>query len=113
MKYGGFDIRKPETARLMTDWATGAGDATKEQASEAAVADAKRVGALDLFQQGLELYRQGDVTAALARWKEGVALEPDNLVIRKQVWAVEHPERFYATDKVDYAWQREQFEKGL
>jgi hypothetical protein len=42
-----------------------------------------------------------------------MALDPDNLVILKQIWAVEHPERFYASDKVDYAWQREQLEKGI
>ncbi|MDP6495328.1 MAG: hypothetical protein QGI09_07925 [Dehalococcoidia bacterium] len=42
-----------------------------------------------------------------------MALDPDNLVILKQIWAVEHPEKFYASNKVDYAWQKEQLEKGI
>jgi hypothetical protein len=47
----------------------------------------------------------------MAAWREGVAIEPDNFNIRKQIWAIEHPDKFY-DDKVDYAWQREQMERG-
>ena len=42
----------------------------------------------------------------------GLELNPDNYLIRKQIWAVENPERFYEGD-VDYNWQREQTAKGL
>ena len=44
-------------------------------------------------------------------WKKGRDLEPDNWVVRKQIWAVEHPERFYDGD-VDSAWQKEQIQQG-
>ncbi len=43
--------------------------------------------------------------------KRACPLEPDNFIIRKQLWAIEHPENFYDGD-VDYAWQREQLEAG-
>jgi hypothetical protein len=33
------------------------------------------------------------------------AVDPVNFVIPKQIWAVEHPERFYPT--IDVAWQEE------
>ena len=39
-------------------------------------------------------------------------LEPDNYIIRKQIWAVQNPDRFYSGD-VDYAWQKEQMAQGL
>ena len=39
-------------------------------------------------------------------------LNPNNYLIRKQIWAVEHPERFYKGD-VDYSWQKEQMARGL
>ena len=39
-------------------------------------------------------------------------LAPDNFIIRKQIWAVEHPEKFYQGE-IDYDWQQEQLERGL
>ena len=57
-------------------------------------------------------YESGSIVEALARWRQGLKLNPDNYLIRKQIWAVENPERFYEGD-VDYNWQREQFAKGL
>ena len=68
--------------------------------------------AIDLFRDGLKLYRQGDLDAAVVEWRRGVELEPDNWVIRKQIWAVQHPDRFYAAD-VDFDWQKEQIAQGL
>ena len=62
--------------------------------------------------KGLELYESGRIAEALTRWRQGLELNPDNYLIRKQIWAVENPERFYEGD-VDYNWQREQFAKGL
>jgi len=29
--------------------------------------------------------------------------------VRKQIWMVEHPEKFYPT--IDFAWQKEQLER--
>jgi hypothetical protein len=58
------------------------------------------------LQHGLELLRRGDRIGALASWYQALAADPENYVIRKQIWAVEHPERFYPT--IDWAWQKEQ-----
>ena len=65
-----------------------------------------------IFRRGLALYREGRIGEALARWRQGLDLDPDNYLIRKQIWAVENPERFYEGD-VDYDWQREQVARGL
>ncbi len=37
--------------------------------------------------------------------------DPENFVIRKRLWAVEHPERFYE-GAVDFAWPRAQLASG-
>ncbi len=68
--------------------------------------------AVRLFDAGMDLYGRGQVEEALAFWRKGVALEPDNYVIRKQIWAVENPDKFYDGD-VDYGWQKGQLAKGL
>ena len=104
MKFGGFDIRKSEIAKLASEWAMAVPSEELSSKAEEEAPGAEHLRAIALFQEGIRLYRQGLEADALVKWKEGMALEPDNLVIRKQIWAVEHPERFYASDKVDYAW---------
>ena len=64
----------------------------------------------ELFRQGQAAYRDGRVDEALVLWKQGVQLDPDNYIVRKQIWAVENPDRFYDGD-VDYDWQRQQMGK--
>ncbi|MBI3974448.1 MAG: hypothetical protein HY332_24480 [Chloroflexi bacterium] len=61
------------------------------------------------LEEGLALLRRGDRAGAVAAWRRALADDPDNYVIRKQIWAVEHPERFYPT--IDWAWQKEQRER--
>lgn len=43
---------------------------------------------------------------ALAEWEAALRLDPENLVIRKQIWAARYPEKFHPT--IDWGWQREQ-----
>jgi len=49
----------------------------------------------------------GDKVQAAEALKRARKLFPKNWIVRKQIWAIEHPERFYE-DKVDYGWQKEQ-----
>lgn len=55
---------------------------------------------------------EGDVTAATASLDEAWRLEPDNMQVRKQRWALRNPERFYEGD-IDRDWQKRQLEHGL
>ncbi len=110
-RLGGFDIRRRETAEVVERWVAGPSlDESLDEAEQALGAEHSRANTL--FREGFDLYRDGKVEEAIARWRDGVELEPDNYIIRKQVWAVENPEKFYEGD-VDYGWQREQMEKGL
>ena len=105
-RLGGFDVRRPETREVVEQWATGVEPGAPFEQARVATGptDAQ---ANSHFREGLELYRTGDVEGAMAMWRRGLEMDPDNYIIRKQIWAVENPERFYDGD-VDYAWQREQ-----
>lgn len=52
---------------------------------------------------------QGDRNKALAALKRAWAIAPENWIIRKQIWAVEHPDQFYPAINTD--WQKEQIKK--
>jgi hypothetical protein len=49
------------------------------------------------------------VEGALATWREALSADPDNFLVRSQIWVAEHPERFYPA--VDRAWQELQLVK--
>jgi peroxiredoxin len=61
------------------------------------------------FALGSALLAQDKKKEALVRFKEALRLERTNFVIRKQIWLLEHPEKFHPT--IDWAWQREQLTK--
>ena len=107
MKQGGFDIRMADTEDIVDRWAVGSDiDEPTPVAGLEDHADGS-TESMKLFREGLRLYQRGDLDPALASWREALALDPGNYIIRKQIWAVENPDRFY-TGEVDYAWQREQ-----
>lgn len=102
-KFSGFDIRKPEIADGVFSFAADAGVFNLEPS------EAVTYG--EFFARGLALYEAGDVAGAATVWRAGIAVEPDHWNMRKQLWAIEHPERFY-DGAVDYGWQKEQVERG-
>ncbi|MDP6040344.1 MAG: hypothetical protein QGG64_17465, partial [Candidatus Latescibacteria bacterium] len=59
------------------------------------------------FQLAIVLLENGKKEDAIAELKQAFALDPQNWLIRKQLWAIETPEAFYAGD-VDYGWQKQQ-----
>ena len=65
------------------------------------------------FQLGLVLLESGKKHEAMAEWRKALALDPENWIIHKQIWAVENPDKFY-NGGVDYGWQKTQLdaEKG-
>jgi hypothetical protein len=100
-----FDIRREGMAEAILAWATGqgiSGALAKERMGQANPGEAAA-----LFREGQTLFEQGDQAGALQRWRQARDLAPQNWLIRKQIWAVEHPDRFY-DGPVDFDWQREQ-----
>ena len=110
-RLGGFDIRQAETKAVVERWvdASGLGDLLDTGATELGSAHSQ---ANAHFRRGQRLYSEGKAEAAVVEWRKGVNLEPDNYIIRKQIWAVENPEKFYSGD-VDFDWQDVQMEKAL
>jgi Flp pilus assembly protein TadD len=58
------------------------------------------------FGLGTVLYQQHQTAAALSNWRAALALDPPNFTVRKQIWMIEHPEKFYPI--IDFEWQKEQ-----
>ncbi len=52
----------------------------------------------------------GNKPAAADALREALKSDPGNWLIRKQIWAIEHPDRFY-DGPVDFAWQRAQIRR--
>lgn len=63
------------------------------------------------FNLGVNLYNQGKKEEAIVEWRKALELDPDSWIIHKQIWAVEHPDKFYNGD-VDFAWQKEILKQG-
>lgn len=111
-KYTGFDIQKPEFRQAAETWADGQLPTEASQGAEVTNSENDHAKAVRLFDNGMKLYESGQTRQALALWRDAGALEPDNYVIRKQIWAVENPDKFYAGD-VDYDWQKTQLAQNL
>ncbi len=78
------------------------GDAVPAPASE----ERMRPQALERFADGVAAHAGGDDALALACWREALEIDPGNFLIRSQIWALEHPERFWPA--VDRDWQEQQ-----
>ena len=58
------------------------------------------------FATGAKQIAEGDAEAAVKTWREALDLDPDNFLIRSQIWAAENPDRFWPA--VDREWQQAQ-----
>lgn len=108
IELAGFDIREESTRVLLESWFAGA----ELHITARFTRSLKGNKAIELFKDGLDLYRRNNQKGAVAAWKKAVRFDPDNFVIRKQLWALEYPDKFYA-GKIDFEWQRELIEKGV
>ena len=57
------------------------------------------------YQLAVVLLGRGRREEAIAELRRAFRLDPENWIIRKQLWAVERPEAFYS-GPVDYEWQK-------
>jgi thiol-disulfide isomerase/thioredoxin len=105
-KLGRFDVRTFEHKEMAKQWL---GEAQTTAAPD--VPSALEGRTLELYDQGLKFYREGRVEEGMALWREASDRDPHNFIIRKQLWAVENPEKFY-NGPVDFDWQRDQIKEG-
>ena len=64
-----------------------------------------------LFLWGLVLLHQNERDGALAKLKAARDLDPENWRIHKQIWAIEHPDKFYTGESPDFGWQKEELRR--
>jgi hypothetical protein len=98
-----FDVADPRVRWNLERFL--AGEATEPPGNETRMDAA----ALERFGEGVELYAEGREEEAVTVWRAALELDPDNFVIRSQIWAVEHPEHFWPA--VDREWQELQLVK--
>ncbi len=109
-KYGGFSIDKPEDVAVVERF-LGGGDPgpSPVRATPYTLGPVER----ELVDTKLRLGRLLDSLdrrdEAVTEWRAALRLDPENLVIRKQIWAARHPERFHPT--IDWDWQRDQLQR--
>ena len=107
-----INVAKQGTLKMLEQWLT---DPTYNATLLASVKspntsqNPKIIEANARFQLGLTLLQIGKKQEAMAEWHKALALDPKNWIIHKQIWAVEHPDKFY-DGNVDYGWQRAQLE---
>ncbi len=110
-KYGGFSIERPEDRETIRKLIHGEIDqqAGENQHAPYTLTPIERELVETRVRLGSELLSRGDTEGALAEWRQALDMDPENLVIRKQIWAVRHPERFHPT--IDWDWQKEQLRR--
>lgn len=107
-----INVTNKETLAMMEKWisdpaynATLLGNMKPASTSQ----NPKAIEANARFKLGITLLEIGKKTEAMTEWRKALALDPKNWIIHKQIWAVEHPEKFY-DGNVDCGWQKAQLE---
>lgn len=80
------------------------GDSAHAAAAFARARELDENSASAAFGLGAALHEMGQTSEALTAWRSALQLDPDNFIIRKQIWRVEYPEKFYPA--IDYDWQQ-------
>ncbi len=104
-KYGGFSIDNEEDRDAVERFSADAMSSTVVPVDARGAAPMSGE-ASDRLRAGRRLYATGRIAEAVALWREALAADPENFIIRKQIWLAEHPERFHP--EIDMEWQSEQ-----
>jgi hypothetical protein len=99
----GFDVADPRVRANLAAFLEG------RPLEDADAAETMDPGALQLFAEGVSAYAAGREQEGLRLWRAALELDPDNFLIRSQIWTAEHPERFWPV--VDREWQELQLMK--
>jgi len=108
-KFGGFSIYNRDDVTTVDRFL-----AREDPRPSPTATDGYVLGALERelvatkLQLGRVLLEAERREEAVATWREALRVDPGNFTIRKQIWSVEHPEKFYLT--IDFAWQGPQLE---
>jgi tetratricopeptide (TPR) repeat protein len=106
-KFGGFDVASAADLRAVEQAITAAPVQPSADGDHRPLPiDAGPAQAAALLSAGTAELAAGNREAGLEAWRAALRLDPDNFIIRKQLWRADHPERF--GEVIDSDWQREQ-----
>jgi tetratricopeptide (TPR) repeat protein len=104
-KYGGFDVANPDDVATVERFIAGGDPGPSPDPRLPYDLDPRdRTLVETTMRLGRALDELGRRDEAIATWREALRLDPKNFTIRKQIWAVEYPEKFHPT--IDWDWQR-------
>ena len=106
-KFGGFSIENRDDVAVVERFLAGdePGQSPPQEVPYALGSLEQELVATKLHL-GRVLLDTGRTVEATAAWRDALRLDPENFTIRKQIWAVEHPEKFFPS--IDFTWQQEQ-----
>ncbi len=106
-KYGGFSVERPEDVAAVERFLQNADPGPSPERDvpyQIGAVEAELIATKVRLGRLLESLGRRD--EAVAEWRAALYRDPENLTIRKQIWAALYPEKFHPT--IDWAWQREQ-----
>ena len=105
---GKFDIRIPELFEKTRRWIKASH--VREIDDKKFIGEGMSSEEQYMFDKGLRFYQQGNESEAILEWQKLVEMDPKNFIVRKQICAIVHPDKFYAGD-VDFDWQQIQMQR--
>ena len=110
-QFGKFDIRKPDDLDMVHHWIDPRNPIGEVGLNDNGASMESHSDAIKLFQRGMQNVADNRIDEALNLWRFAVEKDPSNYVIRKQIWAIENPEKFY-DGEVDFDWQNAKLREG-
>jgi len=105
---GGFDLARPEhpaeVQKLLQD-AQATSQFTGPAQGKSSLSPIERDLVGTKLRLGQALLALGQREQAAAEWRWALYYDPENFTIRKQIWVLEHPEKF--APAIDFDWQKE------
>jgi hypothetical protein len=107
LKIGGFSIERAADVAAVERFARGEDPGPSPEAATRYALDPIVQELVETrLRLGHALFSLGQRDAAVAEWRAALRRDPDNFVIRKQIWSTLYPEKFHPT--IDAAWQEVQ-----
>lgn len=109
-KYGGFSVDKPDDVAIVERFIAGKdpGESPAHDGPYQLSAPERELVATKL-RLGRLLDSLGRTGEAIHEWEDALHRDPENLVIRKQIWAARYPEKFHP--EIDWDWQKVRLKK--
>ncbi len=109
-RYGGFSIANKEDVSAVERFIKGEDPGPLPDNEEAyTLSPAEKELVETRLRLGRLLAASGQKGEAIQEWQAALRIDPQNFVIRKQIWSARYPEKFYPT--IDFEWQKGQLER--